>query len=270
MPARAARGCARARAGAALSGASAIYLQADLTRGARDEPFLVTETNAISIGESHSNFPAYDGQWRQAVWAFVARGARMVEYWHWHSIHFGHETYWLGVLGHDGEPGRCYAEVKRIAGELQRAGVCGGRPRARRRRRGAVLASRASGRWSSSRRWPARTVSSPTAAPTSGFSRGSTRACSAPACRPTSSTRSSWATDADALVARWPVLVVPALYVADDALLERARRVRAGGWTSRARLPQRLRRRGGARARRRSCPAGSGPPSARATASTRT
>ena len=100
----------------------AIHFAADLTRAARDAPFLVTETNALSIGESHANFPAYDGQWHLAAWSLVARGARMVEYWHWHSIHFGNEMYWLGVLNHDGEPGRCYAEVQRIAGELAQAG----------------------------------------------------------------------------------------------------------------------------------------------------
>jgi beta-galactosidase len=99
-----------------------VYLQADMSFGARRAPFLVTETNAISIGDSHHNFPAYDGQWRQAAWVLVARGARMVEYWHWHSIHFGQETYWLGVLNHAGAPGRCYEEVKRIAHELAHAG----------------------------------------------------------------------------------------------------------------------------------------------------
>ena len=103
-------------------GPAAIYLQADMTFGARREPFLVTETNAMSTGFAHSNFPAYDGQWRQAAWALVARGARMVEYWHWHTNHFGHETYWQGVLNHDGEPGRCYQEVKRIAEDLRVAG----------------------------------------------------------------------------------------------------------------------------------------------------
>ena len=126
-----------ARAGALDRGpgAWAIHLQADITRGARDQPFLVTETNAISIGESHANFPAYDGQWRQAAWALVARGARMVEYWHWHSIHFGHETYWLGVLNHDGEPGRCYAEVAADRRRVRARRGRGGRPRAGRRRR---------------------------------------------------------------------------------------------------------------------------------------
>ena len=55
-----------------------------------------------SIGMPWDNRPAYDGQWRQAAWALVARGARMIEYWHWHTLHFGAETYWGGVLPHSG------------------------------------------------------------------------------------------------------------------------------------------------------------------------
>jgi beta-galactosidase len=46
----------------------------------------------------------------------------MVEYWHWHSIHAGQETYWKGVLSHDLEPNRAYAEVTRIAHELKKVG----------------------------------------------------------------------------------------------------------------------------------------------------
>ncbi len=46
----------------------------------------------------------------------------MVEYWHWHSIHAGQETYWKGVLSHDLEPNRAYAEVSRIAHELKKVG----------------------------------------------------------------------------------------------------------------------------------------------------
>ena len=46
----------------------------------------------------------------------------MVEYWHWHSIHYGQETYWKGVLSHDLEPNRAYAEVTRTAHELQNIG----------------------------------------------------------------------------------------------------------------------------------------------------
>lgn len=99
-----------------------LYQLADASRGLRQEPFLVTETNAIAVGDSHMNFPAFPGQWRQAAWALVARGARAVEYWHWHTLHFGHETYWGGVLGHSLVPGRCYEEIAQIGAEFTSAG----------------------------------------------------------------------------------------------------------------------------------------------------
>lgn len=98
-----------------------LYLDADRMRGSRQEPFLVTETGATSIGGSHYNFPPYDGQLRQVAWALIARGARMVEYWHWHTLHYGCETYWGGVLGHSLEPGRVYEEVRRLGSELRAA-----------------------------------------------------------------------------------------------------------------------------------------------------
>jgi beta-galactosidase len=75
--------------------------------------------NANSIGGSHCHYPSYDGQWRSVVYTYIARGANMVEYWHWHTLHYGIETYWGGVINHDLEPGRCYAEVAKIAHELR-------------------------------------------------------------------------------------------------------------------------------------------------------
>lgn len=63
----------------AWSGPAWLYLQNDMARGIRQEPFLVMETNATSIGGSADNFPLYRGQARQAVWSMVARGARMIE-----------------------------------------------------------------------------------------------------------------------------------------------------------------------------------------------
>lgn len=101
------------------AGVWSIYLNGDMARGAKDANFLITELNALSIGGSHCNYPSYDGQWRQSVYAYVSRGANMVEYWHWHSLHFGTETYWGGVLNHDLEPGRCYQELSRIAHEFR-------------------------------------------------------------------------------------------------------------------------------------------------------
>jgi beta-galactosidase len=107
-----------------------LMLAADRCYGSRGEPFLVTETNATAIGGSHQNHPPYDGQLRQLAWAMVARGARMVEYWHWHSIHHGAETFWCGILGHGLEPGRVYDEIASVGAELADAGsaVAGLRP----------------------------------------------------------------------------------------------------------------------------------------------
>lgn len=104
------------------SGTWALFQVADLMWSSRDEPFLVTETDAQAIGGPSTNLPAYPGQWRQAAWALVARGARMVEYWHWRTLHYGAETYWGGVLPHSGVPGRAYRELAGLGAELGRVG----------------------------------------------------------------------------------------------------------------------------------------------------
>ncbi len=98
-------------------------LQGDFARSLKHTNFLVTETNAQALGwTSASQFPPYDGQMRLDVYSDISSGANMIEYWHWHSIHAGQETYWKGVLSHDLEPNRAYAEVTRIAHELQKVG----------------------------------------------------------------------------------------------------------------------------------------------------
>jgi beta-galactosidase len=95
----------------------------DFARSLKQTNYLVTEINAATIGwDSRSQFPPWDGQLRQDVFLMAATGANMVEYWHWHSLHYGQETYWKGVLSHDLEPGRIYDEVARTAHELQRVG----------------------------------------------------------------------------------------------------------------------------------------------------
>ena len=116
-----ARPPAGARQGWSIADVPGLLLMLDRVWAARQQPFLVTETNAGTIGGSSLNFPAYDGQWRQAAWLMVARGARMVEYWHWHSLPWGAETYWTGVLPHDRRPGRVYQQVAALGRELQAA-----------------------------------------------------------------------------------------------------------------------------------------------------
>ncbi|WP_369268239.1 beta-galactosidase, partial [Streptomyces harbinensis] len=103
-------------------GTWALYATADRMYSSRQEPFLVTETNAQAIGPSWINEPAYDGQWRQAAWALVSRGATMIEYWHWHTLHYGAETFWGGILPHSQEPGRTYQQLAALGAEFHRAG----------------------------------------------------------------------------------------------------------------------------------------------------
>lgn len=95
----------------------------DVARSLKNTNFLVTETNAQTIGwNSKGQFPPYDGQLRLNVYNHIADGANMVEYWHWHSLHYGQETYWKGLLSHDLEPNRVYEEFSRTAHELQKIG----------------------------------------------------------------------------------------------------------------------------------------------------
>jgi len=100
-----------------------IAFSGDLNRSLKNADYLVTETNAQTIGwDSRGQQPPFDGQLRLNAYSHVASGAEMVAYWHWHSLHYGQETYWKGVLSHDLEPNRAYREVSTIGKELQRHG----------------------------------------------------------------------------------------------------------------------------------------------------
>jgi beta-galactosidase len=98
-------------------------IQADFSRSLKHGNFLVTETNAQSTDWSSAfQYPPYDGQLREDVYTHLSNGANMVEYWHWASIAANQETYWKGILSHDLEPNRVYAEVSRTAHELEKIG----------------------------------------------------------------------------------------------------------------------------------------------------
>ena len=100
----------------------ALLQWADRAWSTKQAPFLVTETNAQSISGPFDNRPPFPGQLKQAAFALLARGGRMVEYWHWHTLHFGTETYWGGVLPHSQKPGRVYREVAALGADLKALG----------------------------------------------------------------------------------------------------------------------------------------------------
>jgi beta-galactosidase len=218
----------------APAGTWGVFLAADRMYASRQEPFLVTETVAGPVGYSHLNLPAYDGQLRQVAWALVARGARMIEYWHWHTLHFGAETYWGGVLPHDQRPGRVYDEVARLGAELRAADAD---------LRGLVPDAAVGLLWSKASEWalagqPALTTDAAAPDPTSyhriarAFYRGAFDAglpVRVVHDRQLNGDGRDVRDPAD-LAAELPVLLVPALYVASDHLLDWLRRyVDAGG-----------------------------------------
>ena len=106
------------------SGPGIVYLLANIARGLKQENFLVTETNATMLGHPPNSgmFPPYPGQLQQVAVALISRGAEMVEYWHWHTIPFGHESYWGGILGHNLQPERTFESFKEISATLAKLG----------------------------------------------------------------------------------------------------------------------------------------------------
>lgn len=116
---------------AEMDGAWRVAFSGDRMYSGKQAPFLVTETNAGSIGPQALTEPPWDGQWRQIAWMLVARGAQMIEYWHWQTLQYGAETYWHGILPHDRTPGRAYENIAALGRELAQAGetVAGLRPR---------------------------------------------------------------------------------------------------------------------------------------------
>ncbi|MBN8826017.1 MULTISPECIES: beta-galactosidase [unclassified Spirosoma] len=76
----------------------------------RGRNYLVLETEAQGVPQ----WVPYPGQLRLQAFSHLASGASMLEYWHWHSIHNSAETYWKGLLSHDFEPNPTYEEAKTI------------------------------------------------------------------------------------------------------------------------------------------------------------
>ncbi|MGH3655410.1 MAG: beta-galactosidase, partial [Micromonosporaceae bacterium] len=198
--------------GPAGSGPVQLSLRSDLAYGGKRSNFFITEMNPISVGGSDNTFPGYDGQWRMAAYATISRGADMVAYWHWHSLHHGSETYSHGILNHDLEPNRCYDEIARVGNELAEHGdlLTGLRPEAE----VGFLYSQDS-RYAFEFQPPLKT---PDGRPDERSYQRIFDSCY----------RAFFDARAQAAVvhpaqdfAEFPVLVAPALYLADDALLRR-------------------------------------------------
>lgn len=194
-----------------------LFRQADRAYSSRQERFLVTETNATSVGGADHNFPPFPGQLAQVALALVARGAEMIEYWHWHTLSYGAETYWGGVLPHSLRPGRVYREVAELGRTLRRLepALDDYRPDA-----DVALLWSAAGKWALEFQPPLRGTGGPDrgsyGAIVDAFHRG---VIDAGAQARFVHVEQAEDLGAAALYERFPVLVVPALYVTTDAQL---------------------------------------------------
>jgi beta-galactosidase len=210
------------------TGVWALFAWADRAYSSAQAQFLVTETNAQSVGDPWQNHPPFAGQIKQAAFALLARGARMVEYWHWHTLHFGAETYWGGVLPHSQKPGRIYREVAELGASLKRIGdaLDDFEPDA-----DVLMLYSTDTKWSFEAYPPLPAADggpdrSAYANIFDAFYRGLFETGAQVRVQ---HVRQFVDAPIDELVARYPVLVVPALYVADDAALERLRDYAAAG-----------------------------------------
>uniref|UniRef100_A0AAU1M0X2 Beta-galactosidase n=1 Tax=Streptomyces sp. NBC_00148 TaxID=2903626 RepID=A0AAU1M0X2_9ACTN len=91
---------------------------ADMTRSQARGPWMVMEQAAGTVNWRPVNRPKPDGLNRLWSWQAVARGADALCYFQWRQSRQGAEKFHSGMLGHAGEHGRTFREVKRIGAEL--------------------------------------------------------------------------------------------------------------------------------------------------------
>ncbi len=76
-------------------------------RSMKKDNYLVLETQS----QGRIDWLSYPGQLRQAYYSHLSSGANSVMYWNWHSIHNACESYWKGILSHDLLPNETYYEL---------------------------------------------------------------------------------------------------------------------------------------------------------------
>lgn len=100
-----------------LTGAE-IAFGGDMTRSLKQDNYLVIETEA----QGFPGWTPYPGQLRLQAYSHIASGANSVMYWHWHSIHNSFETYWRGILSHDMQENEVYREASIVGNEWNQIG----------------------------------------------------------------------------------------------------------------------------------------------------
>ncbi|WP_435354810.1 beta-galactosidase [Emticicia sp. SJ17W-69] len=94
-----------------------ISLGGDIARSMKNgKNYFLIETEA----QGFPQWTPFPNQLRLQAFSHLASGASMIGYWHWHSIHNSAETYWKGLLSHDFEPNPTYLEAQTIGKDFNR------------------------------------------------------------------------------------------------------------------------------------------------------
>ncbi|QEU87986.1 beta-galactosidase [Streptomyces viridosporus] len=110
-------------------GAQSGALVQDMTRSQARGPWMLMEQAAGAVNWRGVNHPKPRGLNRLWSLQAVARGADAVCYFQWRQSRQGAEKFHSGMVGHAGEEGRAYREVKRLGADLARiAPHVGGAP----------------------------------------------------------------------------------------------------------------------------------------------
>ncbi len=96
----------------------AAYL--DLCRAWSGNFIVPEQASGFGSQPGFSTLNPEPGEMRRMAMTSVAHGADGVMFFRWRPAHFGAEIYWMGVIDHDDQPRRRYAEASQFFGEMNR------------------------------------------------------------------------------------------------------------------------------------------------------
>lgn len=102
--------------------AAALALGHDTMRGLKQKNFWVMEAHSGPAGWDIIGSTPRPNEIRLWAYQAIAHGADGIVFFRWRTARYGAEQYWHGVLDHDGNPRRRYAEFKRFGHELKQIG----------------------------------------------------------------------------------------------------------------------------------------------------
>lgn len=88
-------------------------------RGLKQKNFWMMELQAGATGGAFIGRNPKPGQLKLWTIQSIAHGADTIVYFRWRTCPFGAETYWHGILPHNGIPGRRYEEVKDTINQMK-------------------------------------------------------------------------------------------------------------------------------------------------------